>query len=91
MRLDRSGWGPGGRRFKCCLPDQTKALLSLAGHPLLADRGLLAVRGRPWRGGAHARRDVPSNGRGRSSQLAAAATTCMAMSGRTVCASVAPS
>ena len=22
MRLDRSGWGPGGRRFKSCLPDR---------------------------------------------------------------------
>jgi hypothetical protein len=21
VRLDRSGWGPGGRRFKSCLPD----------------------------------------------------------------------
>ncbi len=26
VRLDRSGWGPGGRRFKSCLPD-TKCLL----------------------------------------------------------------
>ena len=25
---DRSGWGPGGRRFKSCLPDSTKALLT---------------------------------------------------------------
>jgi hypothetical protein len=22
VRLDRSGWGPGGRRFKSCLPDR---------------------------------------------------------------------
>ena len=27
VRLDRSGWGPGGRRFKSCLPDHGKALL----------------------------------------------------------------
>jgi hypothetical protein len=27
VRLDRSGWGPGGRRFKSCLPDQGKVLL----------------------------------------------------------------
>jgi hypothetical protein len=27
MNLDRRGWGPGGRRFKSCLPDVTKALL----------------------------------------------------------------
>ena len=27
-RLDRSGWGPGGRRFKSCLPDFRKALLT---------------------------------------------------------------
>ena len=29
-RLDRSGWGPGGRRFKSCLPDFGKALQSRA-------------------------------------------------------------
>jgi hypothetical protein len=23
-KLDRSGWGPGGRRFKSCLPDSRK-------------------------------------------------------------------
>ena len=27
VRLDRSGWGPGGRRFKSCLPDHRKSLL----------------------------------------------------------------
>jgi len=27
VRLHRSGWGPGGRRFKSCLPDRIKALL----------------------------------------------------------------
>jgi hypothetical protein len=26
VRLDLSGWGPGGRRFKSCLPDKAKAL-----------------------------------------------------------------
>src|SRR5215211_7364853 len=26
VRLDRSGWEPGGRRFKSCLPDHTKVL-----------------------------------------------------------------
>ena len=28
IRLDRSGWGPGGRRFKSCLPDTPKSLHS---------------------------------------------------------------
>ena len=27
VRPDRSGWGPGGRRFKSCLPDRRKVLL----------------------------------------------------------------
>jgi hypothetical protein len=44
--LDRSGWGPGGRRFKSCLPDQTKALV---------------IRGfrRRWAGPATAHRAEP--------------------------------
>ena len=33
VRLDRSGWGPGGRRFKSCLPDRGKDLLTaIFGH-----------------------------------------------------------
>src|SRR4051794_20481484 len=27
VRLDRSGWGPGGRRFKSCLRDQSNGLI----------------------------------------------------------------
>jgi hypothetical protein len=30
VRLDRSGWGPGGRRFKSCLPDQKFLQLAIA-------------------------------------------------------------
>jgi len=29
MSVDWCGWGPGGRRFKSCLPDLTKALVIL--------------------------------------------------------------
>ncbi len=40
--LKRSGWGPGGRRFKSCLPDYKKSLLSgqfLHGRVALGEPG----------------------------------------------------
>jgi len=48
VRLDRSGWGPGGRRFNSCLPDHRKALLKAAVCRLVASgqRGRAAVRAR---------------------------------------------
>ena len=59
VRLDRSGWGPGGRRFESCLPDRRKALLKAIIRRLGASapgvrsgvqyrRDLVRVRRRIW-------------------------------------------
>ena len=42
--LDRSGWGPGGRRFKSCLPDQGESPAQ-AGLSALWSRRVQAAMG----------------------------------------------
>jgi hypothetical protein len=74
MRLDRSGWGPGGRRFNSCLPDRRKALLKAvfcrlmaAGHGVQSGvqfrRDSVRIRRRIWLDGVIRRLRRADNGR----------------------------